>query len=276
MPRVHPSDIVSFIDRTFPYAADRAQALGYPLEAGNAGPLAALVALVDEVPEELITVTGYEYTALVATLGHLRQTLLAWQGGGQKTVPAFVPLRDDQVHPITLIRILMSQCPDQAPAAGTTELSFISDGELRESLRQDISDANQALAVGGWKAATVLGGAVVEALLLWALTQCDRETLAGTVRTLSQEATFRLKVGTPLNEWRLHEYIEVSAALSIITASTADQTRLARDFRNLIHPGKEVREGQRCDRGTALSALAAVERVIRDLKAGATETGSRT
>jgi hypothetical protein len=35
---------------------------------------------------------------------------------------------------------------------------------------------------------------------------------------------------------------------------------------HLIHPGRAIRIGQACDRGTALSALAAVELIARDLK----------
>lgn len=41
--------------------------------------------------------------------------------------------------------------------------------------------------------------------------------------------------------------------------------RLAKDFRNLIHPGAAQRLAQNCDRATALSAVAAVEHVVRDI-----------
>jgi hypothetical protein len=68
-----------------------------------------------------------------------------------------------------------------------------------------------------------------------------------------------------LERWNLHEYIEVAEALGVITPDTATQARLAKDFRNLIHPGRAARLGQTCDRGTALSAVAAVEHVVRDL-----------
>ncbi|MCI1909012.1 MAG: hypothetical protein LKI99_04780 [Acetobacter fabarum] len=40
---------------------------------------------------------------------------------------------------------------------------------------------------------------------------------------------------------------------------------IAKDFRNLIHPGRAQRLGQVCDRATALTALAAVESIARDL-----------
>ena len=65
--------------------------------------------------------------------------------------------------------------------------------------------------------------------------------------------------------WHLHEYVEVAAHLGVIKPETATLVRLAKDFRNLIHPGRAVRLGQNCDRATALGALAAVEAVARDL-----------
>ena len=44
---------------------------------------------------------------------------------------------------------------------------------------------------------------------------------------------------------------------------------LAKDARNLIHPGKAMRSGEACNKTTALTALTAVYRVIDELK----ETG---
>ena len=68
-----------------------------------------------------------------------------------------------------------------------------------------------------------------------------------------------------IEKWDLHEYTEVAAQLGIIKADTAAQVRLARTVRNLIHPGRAQRLGQKADRFTALSALAAVEGIARDL-----------
>jgi hypothetical protein len=44
-----------------------------------------------------------------------------------------------------------------------------------------------------------------------------------------------------------------------------EDTKLAREFRNLIHPGCAQRLGQKCDRGTALFSIAALDHVVRDL-----------
>jgi len=68
-----------------------------------------------------------------------------------------------------------------------------------------------------------------------------------------------------LEGWNLHNYILVSEELQLIEDATPRATLLAKDFRNLIHPGGAERLGQKCDRATVLSAVAAMEHVIRDL-----------
>jgi hypothetical protein len=69
-----------------------------------------------------------------------------------------------------------------------------------------------------------------------------------------------------LERWALHEFTEVAANLSIIKKGTHTETKLAREFRNLIHPGRAQRLGQTCDRGTAaLASVAALDHVVRDL-----------
>jgi hypothetical protein len=59
--------------------------------------------------------------------------------------------------------------------------------------------------------------------------------------------------------------VEVAEYLKIIKDETHTQVKLTKDFRNLIHPGRAIRTGQRCDRSTALMGVAAVEAVVRDL-----------
>ncbi len=71
--------------------------------------------------------------------------------------------------PVSLVHRMLSKCPDEAPAAGTEELKFVTDQALRNSLRPDLSAAESALHNGEWKAATVLAGSAIEALLLWSV-----------------------------------------------------------------------------------------------------------
>ena len=97
-------------------------------------------------------------------------------------------------------------------------------------------------------------------MLHWAITEKKSELEIEAAR----EALIP-KAHKDLNRWDLDGYIKVAGALGLIEDETAKQADLAREFRNLIHPGRSARLAKKCDRGTALSALAAVELIVRDL-----------
>jgi hypothetical protein len=103
-------------------------------------------------------------------------------------------------------------------------------------------------------------------LLLWALqTRRQQDEIDIAVLTLIANGALNRKPKPSLESWDLFEYIEVAASLNIIRDETAIQTRLAKDFRNLIHPGRANRLAQKCDRATAYGAITGVLLVVRDL-----------
>jgi hypothetical protein len=63
----------------------------------------------------------------------------------------------------------------------------------------------------------------------------------------------------------LSDLIAAADACQLIGPDTKRQAELAQNYRNLIHPGRQARLEQQCDRGTALGALAAAERIAVDL-----------
>jgi hypothetical protein len=158
----------------------------------------------------------------------------------------------------------LRKCPDQFPAPTVHTLTFITNTALRDAIRLDIDNAERALINSEWKAATVLGGAAIEALLLWKLDTVpwpDVETVAKVVR--------KWKNPPPLNDWHLPDYIEVAAGVptvkTVITANTAELLRVVKNYRNLIHPGASIRTAEACDKRTAYAVLAGVAGVINDL-----------
>lgn len=164
MPRVVPSDVVRAVDRMFPEMAQK------PREFPNVGSadlpaLAALVQLVESVPEELMILEPRQYAELTASVSCLRAVAGVFQASrAPMTLPLL--LRGFEQNPIAMIRGAMGACPDEAPAHETTALSFIGDKALQQSVRLDISGANRGLTQGDWKGATVLAGSAIEALLL--------------------------------------------------------------------------------------------------------------
>jgi len=256
------------IDQMFPWATTAVEGPPNPpmLDSGQSTKLAALVRLVQQIvqqiPNELLVLESARYGEFVASIAVIQDALRMWQVQ-RNTVLTEVPGLSPH-HPVALVRSALALCPDEVPSNETAELSFVADRELRESLRIDISAVNNALSNGEWKAATVLAGSVIEALLLWALHLEDATKVTRTANSLVGNV-LQQKPNSDLERWNLHEYIEVSAALDIISPDTAAQARLAKDFRNLIHPGRAARLGQTCNRGTAVSAVAAVEHAVQDL-----------
>src|SRR5260370_2407758 len=206
------------------------------------------------------------YASLIRAKGTIREILGTWtsnQNAGHK-------LLDFNLHrsnnPLLHIRDAFAKYAAESHSPGTSELNFITDPDLRTNLRNDIGAINRALAHGEWKAATVLAGSAAEALLLWALRQRQASDITSAITAARASGNMTSNPDpNDLDRWNLHECIEVSAELGIIKPNTAKQTRLAKDFRNFIHPGVAQRLGEKCDRATALSAVAGMQHVVRDL-----------
>jgi hypothetical protein len=165
-----------------------------------------------------------------------------------------------QIRPHRLVA-----CHDDFPASSVINLGFIGDAKTRDSISREIGSVESAIRNGEWKAATVLAGAAIEALLLWRLCQFTQEArleaIAGCVR--ERRLGHRPKAD-PL-EWTLPEMIETAAQLCVLRDNTAIEARQCKDFRNLIHPGRVLASEAECNRGTAYSAVAALDFIVSDL-----------
>lgn len=67
-----------------------------------------------------------------------------------------------------------------------------------------------------------------------------------------------------VEDWTLEQYLELPVELGIIHAPTKTAGMQAKDFRNLIHPGRSKRLLIKCSRGIAYAALAAMDFVITE------------
>lgn len=259
MPRTLPSQAIKTIERFFPTSVrgdGRRQAVsGMP---DITFKFQAILDLVEHIPSELMTLKDEEYARFSAGVTSLRWGLQHPVEHGRGLVVALYPIPEfDGANPIALIFDMLGKCPDEFPSANTSELTFIEDADFRQGLRNDLSAISRALANSEWKATTVLAGSVVESLLLWKLDK-DQAKAMVTRHAISKKLPSTV-------HWNLSDYIEVALELKLIGERSAIQARLAKDFRNLIHPGRSIRLGEACNRGTAFGAVAAVELVIEDL-----------
>ena len=258
MSRVMPSQVVQTIDELFPHAA-RGGGDGQ-LQAGHSPALTGIIILVKALPLELISVSSNNYADFVLATSTIEYHLGVWAARGN--VGGMAPVKGSDA--ISVIRRVLAECPDEFPPSATTELLFISEPKLRESIRSDLGAATRAFDNAEWKAATVLAGATIEAILLWKLQELDDIAVQAAANAVASAGKCDLPKPS-LDRWKLHQYIEVAAHLGVIKGETPSAARLAQNFRNLIHPGRAARLNQTCDRATAHSALGALHHVIRDL-----------
>lgn len=259
--RILPSDIVRQIKRFFP-AIEGATPLQLSVP-GHGAELETILKMLDQLPTELLVLSPDDFAALETALATIRSELDTSRSHGERNLrptPGY-----QSVSPVKLIYNLLLNCPDETAATSSCGFEFIDGEPTRKALQIDRAEADKVLADGAWKAATVLAGSLVEALLFWALARKESHAIETAIAGLRQGRFALPRADRNLDEWSLHEYVEVSAALAIIREKTAAQVRLAKEFRNLIHPGLEQRRATKCGRGEALGAIAAVELVLRDL-----------
>jgi hypothetical protein len=144
MPRIVPSDVVRVLDSIFSWAKVPASVGQAPpqLDYHHLAPVAAIVELLDRVPDELLVLPPDEFAALVAGHAALRAAIRAWQSSDHRFYIAGIAGYEGQ-SPVHLLRRTLALCPDDWPTAATTALAFVQDAELRESIRLDISAATQ-------------------------------------------------------------------------------------------------------------------------------------
>ena len=254
MSRVVPSQVVEIINTLFPFTSTQRDGESVSLDFSCAESLAGIAHLVDQIPSKLIQLKDTDYINFIINVEAIRSAVKSFEQRGNVNPLKFLP-GFNRLNPVTIVRRALEKCPDEFPSSSVTELLFISDIDLRDSIRIDISTAEQAFRNGAWKASTVLAGSAIEALLLWRLKQEDPNNLQNNTAINPNQ----------LDGMDLHHLIEASKTMGIIKPETYTLALLAKSFRNLIHPGRSIRLGEICNRGTAYTALAALEHVVNDL-----------
>jgi hypothetical protein len=262
MPSVMPSQVVLVIQRFFSHVTRNTPGDGF-LYSNSLDSLQGIVNLIHEIPSELINVPSEQYADMVLAMAIVEEQGKFRSGRGTSFhLPAI-----QGVDVATVLYRVLSRCPDEFPPPQTTELLFVTDAELRNSIRQDVGAITRAVSHAEWKAATVLAGAAIEALLLWRLSvppSIDAE-IGTAITNLVSKGLLGSRPPNDREKWSLSQFIEVARKMTIIKEKTVLATRLCNDYRNLIHPGRARRLGEKCNRGTALLAVAALEHVVDDL-----------
>jgi hypothetical protein len=206
----------------------------------------SIAAVLDQVDPQLLFegLTAEERVAWLGTLAQVHSVLSTWQRGERATLGM----------EFQALRLLLAKCGDEPKPVALPRLTFIAGRKLRHVVARDIDAVKRLINASEWKAATVLGGSVLEALLLDRL---ERPTLKA--RALAYGASKGWK--NDLARWDLAHLIEAAEALQVIDDKVAGICSGVRHFRNMIHPGKE-RAQITPDSGTAHVAFGAIHTLL--------------
>ncbi len=139
--------------------------------------------------------------------------------------------------------------------AQTRSFSFIKDNDLRQIIERDYKELVLVLFPGGaWKSTVIMAGSILEAILF--------DTRASDAVVKAKALASPMIPKGAMEDWRLENLIKVAADIGVLPAKRAmtfDQ--VLRDYRNFVHPKKEIRSGHPCQEGEAQLAIGGLNAV---------------
>lgn len=117
---------------------------------------------------------------------------------------------------------------------------LISDPKMQAILTQRWQECVICVKSGAPLAATVMMGGILEGLLLAKINQLPSMAPAFTAASAPRDKAGKTLA---LKDWTLKNYIDVAHELKWITRTAKDVGEVMRDYRNYIHPQKELSHG---------------------------------
>lgn len=152
------------------------------------------------------------------------------------------------------LKVLIEE-PLDTPVTRTRQFAFIRDAGIRKIVERDYDEIQRAYICKCWKSVIILCGGAIEAILADLLICHDRE---------AKQA--KLAPNKPdISHWDLSELINVAVELKLVTQGVEKLSHPIREYRNLVHPGNEIRNQLRFDAEEARISLEVLNILYRDL-----------
>lgn len=143
---------------------------------------------------------------------------------------------------------------ENTPITETRDFSFIKRTDLRKILERDYVEIQRAYIGTCWKSVIILSGSAIEAILLDRLQQDESKA-----KSASQAPK------KDLSYWDLADIIKVCVELKFVTPGVEKLSGAVREYRNLVHPGNEIRNNLVFNAEEAKIAVEVLHIVHRDL-----------
>jgi len=144
---------------------------------------------------------------------------------------------------------------ENTPVTQTREFTFVKDANLRKVLERDYSEIQRAYIAKCWKSVIILSGGGIEATLTDLLLQDPSRARGASKAPKDPDIT----------KWDLSDLINVCVELSLVSSGIEKLSHSVRAYRNLVHPGNEIRNKLTFDEEEARIALEVLHIIHRDL-----------
>ena len=124
---------------------------------------------------------------------------------------------------------------------------FITDEQFRTVLSSDKEEMYQCLNSESWKAVHVLAGSIIEAVIL------DYLVAEGHMK---KETALRVDLGSAIG---------MAEQKGIVSQKVSGLSRLVKDYRNLVHPGRAIRTGETPDSNSATIVAHLLEMILAEI-----------
>lgn len=137
---------------------------------------------------------------------------------------------------------------------------FIQNDKLRHIIERDYRELSlYLLPSGAWKSTVVMAGSVTEAILFDLMannTERNQRALGAKSAPNNKGIVYPIEG----EKWKLHDLLSVAGEIDLLPKArinTFDQ--ILRDYRNFVHPNKEIRAEHHCNEAEAYMAKGALD-----------------
>lgn len=155
-----------------------------------------------------------------------------FDGSLKKLKIALVGIRGYTLAPPSTPKQTTDQPPDFS--------KLVVDTKMRDVIENRWVECTRCISANAPLSATVMMGGLLEALLLGRINKETNKAPIFTAKSVPKDPAGK---GLPMKEWTLRNYIDIAHELGWISQSAKDVGEVLRDYRNYVHPYKELSHG---------------------------------
>ena len=136
----------------------------------------------------------------------------------------------------------------------------VKDDSMRDILMRDLQECAIAVVAGQDKLASIMCGSIIEALLMQKIRECSVDKYDLTEISKKGNAA-----NYPVSDMGLNELLYVANKEQMISKNSYHLGHYIRDYRNIVHPAKEMRMKEEISHETVLTMWSVLKQITADL-----------